>query len=125
MSSRRINQLSVLLLLLGFGSALLIYFRAAPVTIDPLIGNPLHSKKYMHELRVMGGHANVALAEFQAWFAERWEGENLAVTVAVLTLAVVPLFRFVARHPELFNPHGIEPSPESEPPPTPAPRPRQ
>jgi hypothetical protein len=124
-SSRRINQLSVLLLFLGLGSAFVIYLRATPVTLDPLIGNPLHSKKYMHELRVMGGHANVALAEFQAWFAERWEGENLAVTVAVLTLAVVPLFRFVARHPELFNPHGIESPAAPEPPPTPAPRPHQ
>jgi hypothetical protein len=88
----------------GFGSALTIYLRAKPAFFDPLVGNPLNSKKYLHELRLMGGKANVAFAEFQAWFASLWEGETLAVTVAVLTVAATLIFRFVAAHPELFSP---------------------
>lgn len=104
MSPRRINQISALLLLFGLGSALVIYLRARPVAFDPLVGNPLTSKRYLHELRLMGGKANVAFAEFQAWLAERWQGENLAVTVAVLTVVATLIFRFVAAHPELFAP---------------------
>lgn len=104
LSPRRINQVSALLLLLGFGSAFVIYLRARPVVFDPFVGNPLTSKRYLHELRLMGGKANVAFAEFQAWFAGLWQGENLAVTVAVLTVIATLIFRFVAAHPELFAP---------------------
>lgn len=109
MSPRTINRFSVLLLAAGLGAAVTIYLTATPDTLDPLIGNPLHSKKHLHELRLMGGHANVALAEFQAWFVSLWRGQQLATTVAVLTLLAVPAFRFIARHPDLFNPHGQEP----------------
>ena len=109
MSPRTINRLSVLLLAAGLGAAATIYLTAAPETFDPLVGNPLHSKKHLHELRLMGGHANVALAEFQAWFVSLWHGQQLATTVAVLTLLAVPAFRFVAHHPDLFDPHGEEP----------------
>lgn len=110
MSPRTINRLSVLLLTAGLGAAVAIYLTTPPETVDPLLGNPLNSKKHLHELRLMGGHANVALAEFQAWFVSLWRGQQLATTIAVLTLLVVPAFRFVARHPDLFNPHGDDPS---------------
>ncbi len=103
-----------MLLLLGFGSALVIYLRAKPVVVDPYFGNPLTSKKYLHELRLMGGKANVAFAEFEAWLEGIWHGENLAVTVAVLTVIVALAFRFVARHPELFLPGAVLP-PTAEP----------
>lgn len=104
LSPRRINQVSALLLLLGFGSAFVIYLRARPVVFDPFVGNPLTSKRYLHELRLIGGKANVAFAEFQAWCAERWQGENLAVTVAVLAVLATLAFRVVAAHPALFAP---------------------
>ncbi len=104
-----------MLLLLGFGSAFVIYLRARPVVFDPFVGNPLTSKRYLHELRLMGGKANVALAEFQAWFAERWQGENLAVSVAVLTVIATLIFRFVAAHPALFAPDAPLPSDSAQP----------
>lgn len=64
----------------------------------------------MHELRVMGGSANVTMAEFQAWFAGLWRGRNLAGTVAVLTILGTLVFRFVARNAYLFRPDGpLEP----------------
>lgn len=118
MTPRRINQISVLLLLLGLGSAVAIYVTARPVEVDPVFGNPLNSKKYLHELRVMGGNANVAFAEFEAWLASRWQGRNLAGTVAFLSLAAILLFRFAASHPELFAPEPVRPA--TVPPPDPA-----
>ena len=114
-SPHRLNQITALLLLTGLGSAALVYALAEPVFVDPLMGNPLYSKKHMHELRLMGGHANVALAEFQAWFASLWVGRQLGVTIAVLTLLAVPVVRLVARHHDLFNPHAPEPPSSGQP----------
>jgi hypothetical protein len=99
MNRRKLNRISLLLLLLGFGSALVIFLTAEPVRVDPLLGDPLASRKYRRELRVLGGRANVAAAEFQAWFGSLWHGEALAGTVAVLTVGGTLVFRFFATFP--------------------------
>jgi hypothetical protein len=100
MSPRKTNRITLLLLLLGLGSALIIFLTAAPVVVDPLLGDPMASKKYRRELRMIGGQGNVLSAEFQDWFAGLWQGRELAGTVAVLTVGVVLGFRFVATHPD-------------------------
>ncbi len=115
MSPRKINQITVLLLLFGFGSALVIYLTADPVTADPLLADPRAMKKYLHELQVIGGKANMLSAEFQDWFAGLWQGESLARTVAVLTLGVTLAFRFLAKPPG-----AAAPADEKTPPPGPA-----
>ncbi len=99
MTRQKINRITRCLLVLGFGAALVIFLTAAPVTVDPLLGDPLENKKYLRELQVIGGKANVLSAEFQDWCAAQWEGQLLARTVAVLTIVVTLLFRFVASHP--------------------------
>jgi len=104
LNPRRIQRITLLLLVLGFGSAIAIYLTAQPVVVDPLIGDPMTSKRYVRELRVIGGKANVVAAEFMEWFADRWRGRNLAGTVAVLTVAVTLSFRFVALRPDLYAP---------------------
>jgi len=101
--SRTINRISAGLLLLGLGTAACLYVWPPPDPADPL-GNLLMQKKHMHELRVMGGTANVTMAEFQAWFAGLWRGRMLAGTGAVLTVLFTLVFRFVARHADLFRP---------------------
>jgi len=93
------NRIASGLILLGWGAALVIFLVAEPVVVDPLLGDPMSNKKYLRELRVMGGQGNVLAAEFQDWFAGLWEGRELAGTVAVLTIGVVLVFRFVATHP--------------------------
>ena len=103
----RINQISALLLAIGFGSALIIYLTAQPVVIDPVLGDPLNNKKYLRELRVIGGKANVLAAEFIAWFDDRWRGRNLSGTVAVLTVMVTLAFRFVAARPDIYAPSRV------------------
>jgi hypothetical protein len=100
LSRQKINRITAFLLLLGLGSALIIYLTAAPVVVDPLLGDPMASKKYLRELRVMGGQGNVLAAEFNDWFAGLWQGQALAGTVAVLTVGMVLVFRFIATHPE-------------------------
>ena len=108
MSSRKINQITALLLLVGFGGAFLIYLTALPDFVDPLLGDPMQSKKYVHEMTVIGGKANLVVAEFMDWFAGLWRGRTLARTVAVLTVAAVVVFRFFASLPPASAPEPGE-----------------
>jgi len=96
---QKINRVSFLLLLLGFGSALVIYLTVASASVDPLVGDPLDTKKYRRELEYYGGKANVLSAEFMDWFAGLWHGRPLAFTIATLTVAGTLAFRFVATPP--------------------------
>ena len=102
MNPRTINRISIVLLVLGLGSALVIYALAKPVAFDPLLGDTLGNKKFVHELRVIGGKGNVVAAEFMQWFGDLWHGPNLAGTVAVLTVVATLAFRFVAARPDLY-----------------------
>jgi len=97
LTRRKINRVSVGLLLLGLGGAGLIYaFAPLEVPEDPWRTDPLGQRRYSRQMQVMGGKANLISAEFIDWFAGRWHGRNLAGTVAVLTVAVTGGYRFVA-----------------------------
>lgn len=109
MKRRKINQISFLLLLLGWGGALAIYLTADHTPLSPLLDDPLAHKRYMRELRMIGGKANVLAAEFQDWFAGLWQGEALAWTVAVLTLGSVLVFRLAALRTETTSLSASEP----------------
>jgi hypothetical protein len=100
---RKINQVSIVLLMVGWGSALVIYLTQAPPRFDPLVGNLLENKKYLHDLRVMGGKTAIANAELTAWFEDLWRGRNLAGTLVVLTIGTTLAFRFVAARPDLYG----------------------
>ncbi len=102
MNAAKINRISALLLAAGFAAAIAIYFTAAPEAANPF-GDPWASKRFIHEMRVIGGAANTAAAEFVDWFASLWHGRNLAGTVAVLTVLVTLGFRFVAARPDLYR----------------------
>jgi hypothetical protein len=108
MDRRKMNQITLVLVLAGLGSALAIYLTATPEVVDPLLGDPMTTKRYLRELRVIGGQGNVLAAEFQDWFAGLWHGRELAGTVAVLTAMAILVFRFVATHPgsEVNEPAG-------------------
>jgi hypothetical protein len=99
MTARKLNRITALLLVLGLGAALAILLTAEPEREDPLLNGPWAQKKYQHELKVIGGRANVVAADFQEWFDGLWHGRALAGTVAVLTVATVLTFRFVATFP--------------------------
>ena len=110
MSPEKIKRVTVLLLAAGLGSALLIYLTAEPVTLDPLLGDPFASKKFVRELRVIGGKGNLMAAEFADWFGSLWEGPTLGGTVAVITILVTLAFRFVAARPDIYR-DPVEPTP--------------
>jgi len=100
MKHQTTNRITLLLLLLGIGSAVVIFITAKPENVDSLLGDYRSSKRYQRELKMMGGEANVLADDFQGWFADQWHGKNFARTVVVLTIGTTLLFRLLASHPD-------------------------
>src|SRR5207249_10412706 len=88
-ASRRLKFVTTAILVVGFGSAIAVYFAARNRPENPLGYEPLETKKYLHDLELYGGKANVLAAEFREWFAGLWYGRQLAFTIAVITILVV------------------------------------
>ena len=84
------------ILVLGFAAAVVIYLTAQPPPANPLGYDPLDTKRYLHDLEVYGGKANVLAAEFRDWFDSLWHGRRLAFTVAALALIAAFAFKFFA-----------------------------
>lgn len=92
---RRVRLITRAILAIGFVAAVGVYVAASARPEDPL-NEQLTSKKYLHDLEVYGGKANVLAAEFRDWFAGLWYGRNLAFTIAFLTVVTALLYRFFA-----------------------------
>jgi hypothetical protein len=84
------------ILVLGFIAAVVIYLTAQPPPGNPLGYDPLDTKKYLRDLEVYGGKANVLAAQFRDWFDGLWHGKQLAFTVAVITVLAAGAFKFFA-----------------------------
>jgi hypothetical protein len=95
-SAVTLRRLTAAILAVGFASAIIIYLTAGAAPKNPLGYEPLETKKYVHDLELYGGKANVLAAEFREWFAGLWYGRNLAYTVAVITVLIVLFIRFLA-----------------------------
>jgi hypothetical protein len=111
MHRRHINQITVLLLVLGFGSAVVIYRAAMAAPVDPPVDELMSTKKSLREMQLIGGNADVVAHEIKEWFLGLWHGTKLAGTVAVLTVGVTLVFRFVAINPDLFTAGPAEDEP--------------
>ena len=84
------------ILIIGFVAAVVIYLTAQPPPANPLGYDPMDTKKYLHDLELYGGKANVLAAEFQEWFGSLWHGKRLAFTVAAITVLTACVFKFFA-----------------------------
>ena len=92
----RLYLISVIILLVGLGIAILIYLTAYNAS-DSDLGLE-NSKIYIHDLELYGGKANVIANEFRNWFDGLWHGKSLAFTVAFITVFLSFGFFFAARH---------------------------
>ena len=101
-----LNLIGAMILLAGLGSAVYIYRTAGNESINVLgyeqgYGSvypvpPGDSKKYLRDLELYGGKANVLADEFRRWFIGLWHGESLALTVACITVIVSSGFFYAA-----------------------------
>ena len=85
-----------IILLVGLGSAILIYLTADNPPDSGLVNDFENSKKYIHDLELYGGKANVLANELTNWFAGLWHGTSLAFTVACITIVIALGFLFFA-----------------------------
>jgi hypothetical protein len=84
-------------LVIGLASALGIYLAADDAPPSAALAEMHGSKPYVHQLERFGGKAAVMFDQFNRWFEGLWEGRQLGVTVACITLAVAAVMFFVAR----------------------------
>lgn len=95
---RRYRLASGLILLAGLVAAGWIHLaagRAAPEGATAQMLSPEHSKKFIHDLQVYGGKANVLMYQFTAWLEGLFQGQNLAYTVAFLAALVALAVHFL------------------------------
>jgi hypothetical protein len=96
MSSRGLRFVAGAILVVGLASAILIYLSAAPPANDALGYDPMQSKKYLHDLELYGGKANVLAVQIMDWFESLWHGTRLAYTVACAAVLLAGVFWFAA-----------------------------
>ena len=104
----RLNLIGAIILLVGLGTAILIYRTAENDSRDVLgyeQGNgsvypvkPEDSKKYLRDMELYGGKANVLVDEFRRWFVGLWHGESLAFTVGGITFLISFGIFYAANH---------------------------
>jgi hypothetical protein len=93
----RLYAASLIVLALGIGAALLIYFTAEDDS-DAALQAIFASKPYVRELQRFGGKAAVLFDEFSRWFDSLWIGKKLAFTVAWISLfASLGIFLYASR----------------------------
>ena len=98
--------IGVIIMLLGLGSAIVIY-RSAGNDSDSVLGyeiingsaypiRPEDSRMYRRDLGFYGGTAAVIGDDFSRWFAGLWHGKSLAFTIAGISIFISLGFFFVA-----------------------------
>jgi len=103
-----LNLIGAIILLVGLGSSILIY-RTAQNDANSILGyevgdgsvypvRPEDSKKYLRDMELYGGKANVLTDEFRRWFIGLWHGESLAFTVAGITIFISFGVFYAANH---------------------------
>lgn len=101
--------IAAIILFAGLIGAIVIYLRAglAPDTLMEF--SPETSKKYLRDLELYGGTANVLAVQFQAWFAGLWRGRALAYTVAAISaITALGYVFFAVVLPPLRDPDAPE-----------------
>jgi hypothetical protein len=102
------NLLSIVILLVGLISATWIY-QTADNHPNNVLGydegngsvypiRPEDSKKYLRDLELYGGKANVLITEFRLWFVGLWQGKSLAFTIAFITIFISLAFLWLAHY---------------------------
>ena len=114
-----LNLIGIMILLMGLVIAALIYRTAGNASRDvlgyeqgsesvyPL--KPEDSRKYLRDLELYGGKANVLADEFRRWFVGLWHGKSLAFTVGCITIFVSLIIFYAANYVPSSLPPDISP----------------
>ena len=107
---KRINIIAGIILFVGLSSAALIYLGAEnEPDLETTYPFKLEdSKRYIHDLELYGGKANLIASDFRSWLDGLWVGKKLAFTVAWTTFFAFAAFLFLANR---WNPEPRQASP--------------
>jgi hypothetical protein len=103
-----LNLISFIILLVGLGSAALIYHIAGNDS-DSVLGyeiidgsaypiRPEDSRMYLRNLQLYGGKTSILTDEVNRWFVGLWQGKSLAFTISYITLFVFFVVFYFANH---------------------------
>jgi hypothetical protein len=97
---------SALVLIVGLGSAVFVYQTAENAGDNILVYEgergtresvmPQDSKKYLRDLELYGGKANVLATGFRLWLAGLWHGKPLAYILACAAILLSFWFLYLA-----------------------------
>ena len=89
-----------LVLIVGLATAAAIYFTAEDEPQQSssyvIVLDPAMTKTYVRDLERFGGKAAVLFDEFNRWFAARWRGKALGVTIAWLSIVAAALLFWIS-----------------------------
>jgi len=103
-----LNLISAIILLVGLGSAILIYrtaennsygvlgYEVEGGSVYPIM--PEDSKKYLRDLQLYGGKANELADELRRGFVGLWHGKSLAFTLGCITIFISFTVFYAANH---------------------------
>ena len=91
----RLQLGALVVLVLGLAGALGMYLAADDAPASAALAEMHGSKPYVHQLERFGGKAAVMFDQFNRWFAGLWEGRQLGVTVAWITIVVAAAAMFL------------------------------
>jgi len=84
----RFDLAGTVILVVGLVIAAVIHLTVADDSSAAVNQELTHTRQYVYQLERFGGKAAVLAAEFNQWFASLWHGKQLAITVALLSVAV-------------------------------------
>ncbi|MHC1729868.1 MAG: hypothetical protein AB9866_28350 [Syntrophobacteraceae bacterium] len=82
----RLHLIAAIILVAGLGSAFAIFIAADSVSDNLLVQQFQNSKRYRHDLELVGGKLNVLADRLCRWFDGLWHGRSLAFTVVWITI---------------------------------------
>lgn len=102
--------LSAAILVAGLLLAGFLYWRAEAreqaqraLELSTMGMSPEYSKRFVHDLQLYGGKANVLAFQLRAWLADFFGGKPLAYLVALLALAGSLASYWLSRHGGLWD----------------------
>ncbi len=93
---KRLYLVAALILLVGWGSAFVLYLRARAVSESDLVSEYENSKRFRHDLETYGGTLNVLADQLLRWWDSLWQGTTLPLTIACLTAFIVLVIVLIA-----------------------------
>jgi hypothetical protein len=88
---------SLLVLVIGLSLGAGIYFFSPEEDENMAMYEIAASKQYNRQLQRFGGKAAVLFDEMQNWFAARWQGKQLGVTIGWISVGAALVLYFAGR----------------------------